>query len=320
MIYSYRCVDGRLVDAEGALDAAVWIDLVEPTAEEIAQVEAAYAVEIPSADEMKEIEVSSRLHQTGRAQVLTTNIIYRVESEDPLDGEVTFLLAPEAAITLRFAKPRAFLLFANQARAGDIACSEPAEVLIGLLEAIVEREADLIERLQAKTLALSEDVFSDVARAGGRARRHAEMVKRIGRASVISSRARESLVSQGRLLTHFLDVSGGCGASDGVQNRIRTSGKDVAALAAHVDHLSARLSFLLDAAIGLVGIEQNQIIKLFSVVAVMLMPPTLIASVYGMNFQHMPEIGAPYAYPIVLGAMAASALAPYLYFRRKGWL
>ncbi len=189
-----------------------------------------------------------------------------------------------------------------------------------MIEAIVERQADLIERLQHQSEAISKQIFGADGHEKTRSRRHAVSLKEIGKASVVTSRTRESLVSLGRLLTYFRNLAQSSNIQSGIRQRIKTTHQDVQSLAAHVDHVASRLTFLMDATIGLVGIEQNQIIKLFSVVAVMLMPPTLIASVYGMNFQHMPELGYAWAYPITLAAMVVSALLPFVYFKRKGWL
>lgn len=299
---------------------AVWIDLPSPGPLEIGAVEAQLSISIPSREEMREIEISSRLFQEGQAHFMTTPIIYRVDAAEPLKGEIMFILTRGTLVTVRHDSPRAFELFAHKAKTGDIACRTPAEIAVGLLDAIVEREADLIERLQAESETLSQRVFEMKGGEATRNLRHAVALKEIGHASVVLSRTREALVSQGRLLSYFLNAVRDSRDQKGVQQRIKATLADVRALSAHVDYISERLGFLMDATIGLVGIEQNQIIKLFSVVAVMLMPPTLIASIYGMNFEHMPELAWPWAYPVTLVAMVVSAVLPFLYFKRKGWL
>ena len=325
MITRYSADNGRLVvNAASPHDPSspppVWIDLFEPTADERATVEAEFGISLPSRDEMQEIEVSSRLYHEGAAQFMTTTLVFRVDTPEPQSGEVTFVLLKEAAITIRFASPRAFQIFTKQAAGGDIPCSSPEAIVIGLLEAIVEREADLIELLQSRTETSSKQIFEIKGHDYSRARRYSISLKEIGKISVITSRTRESLVTQSRLLTYFRNFTEETTLDNALRQRIRTIQQDVHSLAAHVDHISARLTFLMDATIGLVGIEQNQIIKLFSVVAVMLMPPTLIASVYGMNFHHMPELDQVWGYPLAIAAMVISALVPFVYFKRKGWL
>ena len=327
MITIYVHKDGRLTATQvnaADLDLAelqpVWIDMEHPSEEDIQSVAKRFDIELPSAADMREIETSSRLYNDGDAHVMTAGIVYRIESQVPLSAEITFVLLPHVLITLRFATPRAFALFASQASDGDIVCDSPEAVTIGLIEAIVERQADLIERLQDETEAISKQIFETEDKQQTRTKHHATSLKEIGRKSVILSRTRESLVSLGRLLTYFRNITQASNVPETIRQRIKTTHNDVQSIAAHIDHLTSRLTFMMDATIGLVGIEQNQIIKLFSVVAVMLMPPTLIASVYGMNFIHMPELAYTWAYPSVLAAMIISAVLPFLYFKHRGWL
>ncbi|MBU2581535.1 MAG: magnesium transporter CorA family protein [Alphaproteobacteria bacterium] len=304
----------------GAARPPVWIDLQEPTLAEIAEIESEFGINLPSRDEMQEIEVSSRLYQEGQAHFMTTMLVYRVDTSDPQTGEVTFVLMKDTAITIRFASPRAFQNFSRQATTGDIPCRSPEAIIIGLLETIVEREADLIELLQNRTETTSKQIFEMKGHEYSRARRYSVALKEIGKINVLTSRTRESLVTQSRLLTYFSNFAQNSALDGSMRQRIRTIQQDVISLSAHVDYLSGRLTFLMDATIGLVSIEQNQIIKLFSVVAVMLMPPTLIASIYGMNFRHMPELDMTWGYPIAVSAMVVSAIVPFVYFKRKGWL
>lgn len=298
----------------------VWVDVSAPTPDEIAAVEKAFSIKLPTSEEMKGLEVSGRLYHEGVAHVMTTSLVYRIESPEPASGEITFIVLPRTAITFRYSAPRAIPLFTRRAMTGDIGCDRPEAIVIGLLETMIERQADLIERLQSQTETISKQIFTIKGHDYSRAKRHAVSLKEIGKVSVMASRTRESLVSQSRLLTYFRNFTQETGCDAVIRQRIKASQLDVHSLAAHVDHISSRLTFLMDATIGLVGIEQNQIIKLFSVVAVMLMPPTLIASVYGMNFQHMPELQFVWAYPVTLAAMAVSAIVPFVYFKGKGWL
>ncbi|MFM1816182.1 MAG: hypothetical protein RLZ98_2877 [Pseudomonadota bacterium] len=328
MINYHACENGRLLAmpvSEGSPVVtpdrhAVWIDLEHPTLDEIRQIERALGINIPSADDMKEIEVSSRLFHENGTHFMTASIVYKIDTEDPLNGEITFILLPKVLITVRFSAPRAIALFQHQAKTGDIPCEGPAAIATGIVEAIVEREADLIERLHHETEALSKRIFENEDRMKLRAKEHAETLREIGKASVIASRTRESLVSISRMLGYFHDVVKENGSEGRTRHRIRSVMQDARSLATHVDYVSGRLMFLMDATIGLVGIEQNQIIKLFSVVAVMLMPPTLIASIYGMNFRHMPELEVVWAYPAAIIAMVVSAVVPFVYFKHKGWL
>lgn len=322
MLTSYDAQGRGLVKREAgdASPAAVWIDLLNPTKEEERGVEQTIGVDIPTREEVSEIEVSSRLYHENGAHFMTATIIYHVESPDPQATIVTFILTQERLVTVRYAEPRAFTLFLSRSQKGDMSCETPLAVLLGLLEAIIDREADLIERLQAETEKLAQTIFDMKGGTRSRTGRFDVVLKQIGRVGEITSRARESLLSLGRVLTYLGQVAVRREDGEPTRQRIRTEDKDVQSLTDHVHYLTARINFMLDASLGMVTIEQNQIIKLFSVAAVMLMPPTLVASIYGMNFTHMPELQWAWGYPFAILLMGISALLPYLYFRRRGWL
>ncbi|MGE0702278.1 MAG: magnesium transporter CorA family protein [Hyphomicrobiaceae bacterium] len=322
MLTAYAASENTLKPLAAPSDctAAVWLDLLNPTKEEDAHVEQALGIAIPTREEMKEIEVSSRLYQEHGVHYLTATIVFRVDTPDPHSAEITFILTDRQLITVRYAEPRAIQLFLNQARNGDLDCATPLEVFIGLIEAVLEREADLIERLQLQTDRVAQTIFEMKGGAATRGRRFDVVLKDIGKMGETNSRVRESLVSLGRLLTYVSTTAQARNASAELRERIRTEAQDVQSLADHVSYLGSRLTFMLDASLGMVGIEQNQIIKLFSVVAVMLMPPTLVASIYGMNFKHMPELAWSWGYPMAIGLMVLSAVLPFLFFRHKGWL
>ena len=146
------------------------------------------------------------------------------------------------------------------------------------------------------------------------------MLRSVGKQGDITSRAQESATSLHRTLLYFADAARDRGEDAKLSARIDSADRDILSLAEQLRFVTGRTNFLLEATLGMISTEQNQIIKLFSVMAVMLMPPTLVASVYGMNFKHMPELDWPYGYPIALSLMFVSALIPYIYFRRKGWL
>lgn len=325
MITRYTLQKNHLTADDQAMQAnasrpPIWLDLLEPSEEERDALNRELGIVLPSKDEMQEIEASSRLYQEGAAHFLTTTLVYRIDTPEPVTGEVTFVLLKNTVVTIRYDSPRAFQIFTKQALLGDAQCLTPEAIVTGLLEAIVEREADLIELLHGRAETTSRHIFEMKGHEHSRARRYAISLREIGKISVLTSRTRESLVAQSLLLTYFRNLAQDRAVDEAVRSRINTIQQDVQSLAAHLDHISARLTFLMDATIGLVSIEQNQIIKLFSVVAVMLMPPTLIASIYGMNFKYMPELDHAWGYPVTIAAMVVSSLVPFFYFKRKGWL
>jgi magnesium transporter len=192
--------------------------------------------------------------------------------------------------------------------------------MIGLLEALVHRKADLIERIQDEVDKLAQSVFDLRGGQQTRNRRLDVLLKGTGKAGDITARAEESATSLNRLLHFLVQAMHDRGDDPRVRQRIKAVHRDINSLLDHTRFLSGRISFLLDATLGMISTEQNQIIKLFSVMAVVLLPPTLIASIYGMNFKHMPELAWTFGYPWALGLMVIAALIPIIYFRRKGWL
>ena len=304
--------------ADGA--AAIWFDLVNPSREEERRIEHLGGLQVPPREEMAEIEVSSRLYTERGAHYMTANILYAVDSPEPQGTAITFILTEKHLITVRYAEPRAVKLFLTRANQGDTSCDTPVAIMLGLMEAIIDREADLIERLQSETEKIAQNIFEMKGGERSRPGRYDITLRQIGRAGEISSRVRESLLSLGRVITYLSQVVVLRQDVESVRQRLRTEEKDVQSLSDHIHYLTSRINFMLDATLGMVTIEQNQIIKLFSVAAVMLMPPTLIASIYGMNFRNMPELAWEWGYPFALLLMVVSALGFYAYFRRRGWL
>ena len=303
-----------------ACDRAIWIDLINPSKDEDKAIERMVGLQVPTREEMAEIEVSSRLYTENGAHYMTANILYAVDSPEPQGTAVTFILTDKNLITVRYAEPRAFRLFLSRAGKGDTSCDTPVAIMLGLLEAIIDREADLIERLQTETEKIAQTIFDMKGGSRTHASRFDVMLRQIGRVGEITARARESLLSLGRVITYLSQVVVLRQDAESIRQRLRTEEKDVQSLTDHVQYLNTRINFMLDASLGMVTIEQNQIIKLFSVAAVMLMPPTLIASIYGMNFKYMPELQWEWGYPYALGLMVASSIGFFIYFRRKGWL
>jgi magnesium transporter len=300
-------------------EQTVWIDLLKPTDEEETKIERALKFDVPTREEQQEIEVSSRLYQEDGAYFMTASILYQGE-EGPTSAVVTFILAGKRLVTVRYADPRAFSLFTTRACRSETGLVSGTAVLMGLIEVIVDRLADFVERIQAEVDALSHSIFENNVGGGSRQRGFDELLRALGKEGEISSRARESLHSLGRLLTFLTHAANERKEDKLLKARIRTAARDVLSLTDHVSFLANKIVFLLDATLGMVNIEQNNIIKIFSVAAVVFLPPTLVASIYGMNFHFMPELGWEIGYPFAILLMILSAVLPYLYFKRRGWL
>jgi magnesium transporter len=298
----------------------IWIDLLQPTAEEDKFVEQLLGIDIPTRAEMREIEPSNRFYQEKGAYFMTSSIVYNVEAPIPKSTPVTFILAGDRLVTVRYAEPKAFPLYMQRVDKGDAPCATGAFIMTGLIEALIHRMADLIERIQDDVDKIAQAVFEVRGGAQTRNRRLDVLLKGTGKAGDITARAEESATSVNRLLHFFVHATHERGDDPRVRQRIKAAQRDITSLLDHTRFLSGRIAFLLDATLGSISNEQNQIIKLFSVMAVVLLPPTLIASIYGMNFHHMPELDWDLGYPWALLLMVIVAIVPVIYFRRKGWL
>ncbi|MGO4285223.1 CorA family divalent cation transporter, partial [Bosea sp. TAB14] len=239
----------------------------------------------------------------------------------PKLADVTFILTEKALVTVRYDEPGAFNIFLNRATKPGGCGEQPEVVLDGLIEAIVDRAAEVLRGVGDKIDMASRRIFAGRAQDVEQGGVYQVVIQRIGQHEHIISNVRESMMSVERVLL-FLSANykRPKKAQTGFSAEWRSAVRDVQAIEEHATFLSNKLQFMLDATLGLVSIEQNKIIKLFSVVSVALMPPTLIASIYGMNFKAMPELDWQWGYPLALVSMVLFAVLPYLFFRWKKWL
>ena len=328
MIGAYRVTGaeagGRLERADLArvpLEDAIWIDLHAPTRAEEDAVEAALRLNIPTREDMQEIELSSRLYHEAGALFLTAQVLAMPEGEDPQIGPVTFVVTEERLITVRYHAPRSIATFAERAAAQPMGCMNGQSTLVALLETLVDRLADILEVEARKLDALSKTIFA-AHRPQGRAEMLPAVLQRIGRAEDLNGKAAESLATIRRLLGFVMAPQGaGVAVLKGLDRaRVKTLVHDIQSLQETAQTQERKVLFLLDATLGVISIRQSDIIKVFSVVAFVFLPPTLIASIYGMNFDVMPELRHPWGYPAALVAMVVSAVVPWLIFRWKKWL
>ncbi|MBL8710069.1 MAG: magnesium transporter CorA family protein [Rhodospirillaceae bacterium] len=314
-------------DAAAALPPdAIWVDLAMPNPAEIAAIERTFGIEIPTREEMHEIEASSRLYTEHGALFMTTPVLHRAATDVPESGAATFVLLPDRLITIRFIDPLPFAAFSRRAERDPAVAATPQMILLGILEGVADRLADILEVAAADMERVSRDVFrtpSGHPRRGRRAEtRHSsrhlqEVLFRVARCGDIGAKARDSLLGLSRL-TLFLSAQ--ADLRKDIKLRLKTLSRDIASITDHANFLGGKVGFLLDATLGLINIEQNAIIKIFTVAAVAFLPPTLIASIYGMNFQFMPELDWTFGYPFAILLMVLSAVLPFWYFRRRGWL
>ena len=302
-------------------DSAVWIDMVKPSPDEDHAVERLAGVEIPTREDMQEIEISSRLYIENGARYMTASLMCAADTESPRISPVTFILTRQRLVTVRYDSPKPFALVEMKLARLAPPNANGETVLLELLDAVIDRCADILERAGADVDQVSHDIFEpDESMRTGHAKRYSEILIAIGRKGDLTSKVRESLVSIGRVVTFVTAEADGVKWSKDMRAQLKTMQRDVASLTDHASYLSNKITFVLDAMLGVVNLEQNNIIKLFSVMAVVLMPPTLIASVYGMNFKMMPELEWTHGYPMALIMMLLAGALPYVFFKWKKWL
>ena len=232
-------------------------------------------------------------------------------------------MAPNTLVTVRYVTPKAFAVFgARCQRTPASLLASPDAVMLHLFEQIVDRLADILERIGADMDRASQGAFRNARGRRAVTKRERDLKEALitlGQVGEVTTRASETLLGLSRILT-FLQAEKAVAIRKENQGTIKTIVRDVRSLVDHANFLNNKATFLLDAVLGMINVEQNAIIKTFTVVSVALMPPTLIASIYGMNFEHMPELSWTVGYPLALGLMVLTAVGPVWYFKRRGWL
>jgi magnesium transporter len=328
MLHGYRRQSRELSQLEpsgvGELPAElVWIDMHAPTPEETRWIERACGLDMPTREEMREIEASARVYEESDALVLTATLLVNADTAAPATTEVTFILKNDRLLTLRYADPQPFRTLKGRLERYGAVLGSSLAIFFWLVDAVVARLADILERATADVDALSDEIF----RAAGKHARGEEQIDlvaaigRIGRSGDTASKVRESLHTLQRIMLSVATTERFAPtAKKEARARAKAITRDLQSLSEHAGFLSGKCNFLLDATLGLINIQQTNIIKIFSVLAIVFLPPTLIASIYGMNFAFMPELQWRLGYPFSILLMVLSAALPFLFFRRKGWL
>ena len=315
MLAVFSLNDGRLVQtplAEGdELPAdVVWVDLVAPSPEERQQVVEVYQQPLPTPEELRDIEETARFYKDDDGLHIHSFFLHDFE-ETPVNLTVAFTLRNNRLFTLHAEELATFRMFRLQARRQPGMVTDAMSILLSLFEVKVERLADVLEQVYTGLESVGQSVL-------GRNNRDMEaLLSQIAGYEDINGKSRLSLMDTQRALSFLLrNVKL---SAEEVENA-REISRDVESLLPHTAFLFDKMNFLMDAMMGSINIEQNQIIKIFSIAAVVFLPPTLVASIYGMNFHHMPELSWPWGYPFAVVLMILSGIAPYWYFKRKGWL
>lgn len=320
MIRIYRsgcaaCEGVEMVGTDWTLPPdTLWIDLIEPTREEDVAIEKALSLSIPTREEMSELEASSRLYRENGATYVTADIIHNSEMELPTVDPVTFILTHGPLVTIRYFDPRPFTMFTDKLEREPSLCESGADMFLNLMEAIIDRASEVLSRTAHKVEGVSTHIFSGSDTTVG----YRHLITKLGRAQIANSRIEQSLAGLSRVFA-FVALDERLEMNADKREHLKSLGRDASSLLAHSQAVAAGITFQLSATLGLINIQQSSIFKVFSLVTVALMPPTLIGAIYGMNFEHMPELTWWWGYPLALGLMALSSAIPLLWFKRKGW-
>jgi magnesium transporter len=322
MIVGFAPEGGRLRavgESLGDLHRLAWIDLLNPTADEETTLEAQLGVDVPTREEMQRLEVSGRLYKEDDALVMTAILPARGDSDDLLMAPVTFVLVGGKLVTVRYHEPRAFKTFPQRAAESNLGCVSGETVLVALLEATIDHMTDILERAEEEVDAISRDIFrGDPTKSANR--NLMNTLQLIGRKGDLCSNIQVGVLSLERLTGFFGQELAEKAEGKELRRRVKTLEHYLQSLSGHASFTSQKVTFLLDATLGIINIEQSNIIKIFSIAAGIFLPPTLIASIYGMNFSFMPELRWQHGYLFAGVLMLASALLPFWWFKRRGWL
>ena len=307
----------RVADNLQTLPANVlWADLLSPDSEEERFIETALGLDIPTREELAEIEDSSRFYDEDEAIFMTTTVVMGIADRRPENAQVTFVLTKRCLVTVRYTELSAFRQFEAKSSRQPSTFSSSHQIFLALADAVVDRIADVLESVQVELQTLSKCIFDE------RKEQRTDLqqiIQQLGQNRSLLSQLGESLFSSTRLLA-FYRLHANEPRQGVAKGLLKALERDVRSLGEHQARLLGDIAFLLDATLGLINIEQNAIIKVFSIAAVLFLPPTLVGTVYGMNFDHMPELGWPFGYPMALAMMIVSAIIPYAWFKFRDWL
>ncbi|MDY6216860.1 magnesium/cobalt transporter CorA [Actinobacillus porcinus] len=302
----------RLDEEQAELDTAIWLDLIEPTEEERTELQEGLGQSLASFLELEDIEASARFFEDEDGLHLHS-FFYCEDEDDYADlASVAFTIRDGRLFTLRDRELPAFRLYRMRSRYQRLEECNAYEVLLDLFETKIEQLADVIETGYSELEKLSRVILD-----GKQGEAFNDALSTLTEQEDNSSKVRMCLMDTQRALS-FLVRKTRLPANQ--LEQAREILRDIESLQPHNESLFQKVNFLMQAAMGYINIEQNKIMKFFSVVSVMFLPATLVASTYGMNFEFMPELHFKYGYPMAIGLMIAAALTPYIYFKRKGWL
>jgi magnesium transporter len=301
-------------------DAPFWSDLLNPTDEEAGRVSTESGVRVPSLEALQEIETSSRLRADNGVLYASMPLANRDEAAGFLPVPLGFILSPQVLVTVRFSEIHAFAEVRTEVESGRLKGS--AAVFVSLIDGMVDYAADMLEKRSADLASVSVAVFRSPGDAADRKQKNSralrDTLKSVGSAGDHLSRIRESLLGLQRIVGFVQERAGDWMAPE-LKAHLGIARQDLASLVDFESHLSGKTQFLLDAILGFISTEQNDTFKVLTIASVVGIPPTIVTSLYGMNFHDMPELSWRWGYPYGLTLIALSTLLPILWFKRRGW-
>lgn len=302
-----------------ALTEAIWIDLIRPRPKEAERMGSELGIEVPTREDMEEIEVSNRFYRENGIDVMTVILPGESLEGGQVSGPVSFILMPDRLITVRHHGPRPFDTFPTRADRSSTGCGSHRRLFLGLVEEIVARFADLLEAASGTLDAIGKRVYAGTQEELS-AEELKEALRSIGRQGEVLARVRLGILTVDLMLSMFSLWSQGESDAEHLKGFVKTLARDLQSLSVHGDFLGSRVGLATDTTLGMVNLAQNQTVRIVSVVAVLFLPPTMIGTVYGMNFEVMPELGWAFGYPTAILAMVLSAALCWAYFKWRGWL
>ena len=317
MLSAFKLEENRLSRMEmesgnTSLAPSVWIDLIEPDEQEREYVQAELGQSLATRPELEDIEASARFFEDEDGLHIHSFFFYEDADDHAGNATVAFTIRDDRLFTLRERELPAFRLYRMRARNQTLIDGNAFELLLDLFETKIEQLADEIENIYTALEKLSRVIME-----GQQGEEYDEALSRLAELEDIGWKVRLCLMDTQRAL-NFLVRKARLPVNQ--LEQAREILRDIDSLLPHNESLFQKVNFLMQAAMGFISIEQNRIIKIFSVVSVVFLPPTLVASSYGMNFEFMPELKWTFGYPGAIVLMILAALAPYLYFKRRNWL
>ncbi|MBL8639605.1 MAG: magnesium transporter CorA [Alphaproteobacteria bacterium] len=323
-IYSRRGNTTELIEAQSESDfpsGVAWVDLVTPTAAELDMVQKYYNIEIPSKKEVWKNNVLNRLYAEENIAYMTAALITKSGTPYPDTAAVTFILGPDFLLTVHDIDPTSFRNLGARLFKSAYLFQSSANLAEALFEEMIIRVAYNSEQVVTMLDELSHGIFATDIFLDKKVKNTTSLMKStlksLGNAADLNSKINESLHSISRMLIFFKQYTHNEPAQNSIIDMLSS---DAQALITQSAFLSDKITFQLDATLGMINVEQNLIIKIFSIFTIFFLPATLVSSIYGMNFTHMPELHWVMGYPFALTLMAICAIVPQIYFRKKGWL